>query len=141
MAAAASPLVGVADETASDALSGLALAGFDPVSYFLPDGPRPGRRDLDHLWAGAAWRFSSEANREAFSRAPGAYAPRLGGHDAEAAAAGRIVEADPAMFAIHGGRLYLFRTPEARARFMGDPTIAARAEARWESLRRELVGP
>ncbi len=138
-AARAAPLIGGAGEIVADPLTGLALGGFDPVSYFLPGGPRPGRRELDHLWGGAAWRFAGEANREAFRRAPEAYAPRLGGHDPEAAARGLLVAADPGVFAVRDGRLYLFRTPGARERFLADPALAGLAEARWGSLRGELV--
>lgn len=138
--APASPLVGTADEMVADPLTGLALDGFDPVTFFL-GAPRAGRADLDHLWSGAAWRFSSEANREAFLRAPQAYAPRLGGHDAVAVARGLLVQADPAIFALHRERLYLFRTEGDRAAFLADPALAERAEARWETLRRDFVGP
>ncbi|KAA2236825.1 YHS domain-containing (seleno)protein [Salinarimonas soli] len=137
----AAPAVGLADEQAADALTGLALGGFDPVSFFLGAAPRPGRGDLDLLWGGAAWRFSGEANRAAFLRDPWVYAPRLGGHDAEAAARGILADADPLLFVVREGRLYLFRTPDGRARFLADPALASAAEARWRELRRELVAP
>lgn len=133
------PLLGVTDEIAADPLTGLALSGFDPVSYLLPGGPRPGRRDLDLVWGGAAWRFAGEANREAFRRDPEAYAPRLGGHDPEAAARGLLVEGDPAIHVVRDGRLYLFRADASRARFLADPTLAEAAEARWSGLRRGLA--
>jgi YHS domain-containing protein len=140
-AAHATPLVGVADEMAAHALSGLALGGFDPVSFHLGVTPRPGRADLDHVWSGAAWRFASEANRAAFLRDPWVYAPRLGGHDAEAAARGVLVDADPAIFTVREGRLYLFRNREGRARFKTEPALFDSAEARWHDLRRDLIAP
>jgi YHS domain-containing protein len=135
------PVVGAVEMHAADGSSGLALRGFDPVSFQLPDGPRPGRREHEVLWSGVAWRFASAANRDAFERHPEIYAPRLGGYDAIAAARGLLVAAEPEIFAVRGGRLYLFRTAENRARFGRDPALAAAAEARWPDLRRALVQP
>src|ERR687897_3752699 len=73
---------------AAAGLSGVALDGFDPVSYFLGNGPKPGLPEHELVWGGVAWRFASAANREAFRRDPDAYAPRFGGYDAEAGGAG-----------------------------------------------------
>ena len=134
------PVIGAVETFAEHGASGLALSGFDPVSYHL-GRPVPGRADIEHLWGGVAWRFASEANRVAFAANPQAYAPRLGGHDAVAAARGLLVEADPTLPAVHGGGLYLFRTDDARARFEADPSLGRAAEARWPELRRNLVQP
>ena len=79
------------------------------------------------------------ANREAFARDPEIYAPRIGGYDAGAAAEGRLVAADPTLFAIRDGRLYLFRDERSRARFLADASLAGKAEARWPELKRDLV--
>ena len=121
--------------------SGLALGGADPVSYFLPEGPRPGRPDLELVWSGVAWRFASQANRAAFESDPVSYAPRIGGYDALAASLGRIVDADPAIFFIGRQRLYLFRNEASRARFQADEGVAARSEERWSGLKGGLVRP
>jgi hypothetical protein len=77
------PVLGVTELFVADGLSGVALEGFDPVSYFLGDGPKPGLPEYELVWSGVAWRFASAANREAFRRDPEAYAPRFGGYDAE----------------------------------------------------------
>jgi hypothetical protein len=139
--AALPPLVGVTELFAPDARSGVALSGFDPVTYFLTEGPQPGRPEYEIIWKGIAWRFASAANREAFAEDPEAYAPRLGGYDATAAAGGLIVEANPLLFAVTSDGLYLFRSDHARARFMADDSIAHKAEERWSNLRRELLQP
>ena len=135
------PGVGLAQLFAPDARSGVALYGFDPVTYFLIEGPRPGQPEHEIIWSGLAWRFSSAANREAFARDPEAYAPRLGGYDATAAAGGLVVEANPLLFAVRAEGLYLFRSDHARARFMADESIAQRAEQRWSDLKKELIEP
>ena len=132
-------VVGTAQFYAADPNSGLALNGRDPVSYQLDGRPRAGAAGNETVWSGLGWRFSSAANRAAFMRSPEAFAPRIGGYDAEAAAEGRLVEADPDIFVVQGGRLYFFRTAAARARFLADPLRARQAEARWSDLQGVLV--
>ena len=133
------PVVGAAQTFVGDPLSGFGLSGFDPVSYFSDPAPAAGREGIELIWGGLAWRFASEANRAAFARDPEVYAPRIGGYDPAAAAEGRLVAGDSAVFAVREGRLYVFRDKGSRARFLADPALAGRAEARWPALKRDLV--
>jgi hypothetical protein len=135
------PLVGVTELFHRDDATGFVLAGFDPLTYLMPEGPQPGRSGLELVWSGVAWRFASEANRTAFEANPAVYAPRVGAYDAEAMSRGRIVDANPMLYAVREGRLYLFRTDANRARFLADPSIAAKAEERWGALKPGLVQP
>jgi hypothetical protein len=48
---------GLAEVFQRDELTGLALSGLDPITFFLPGGPKPGRAELQVVWAGVAWRF------------------------------------------------------------------------------------
>ena len=119
----------------------LALNGFDAVSYFLPgaSGPRPGRPGYEIVWRGLTWRFASAGNRDAFAGDPIVYAPRLGGYDPVGVLEGRLVDADPLVFAIlqgpAGEGLYLFRNAEHRARLVASPDLVAAAESRWPTLK------
>lgn len=133
------PLVAATELFHAHEFTGLVLRGFDPISYFLEEGPRPGRRDLELIWGGVAWRFASEANRAAFQADPTAYAPQFGGYDAEAMSRGRIVDADPAIYLVRDGRLYLFRNDATRARFLADPAIAKESGEQWARLKDSLV--
>src|SRR4051794_15151660 len=133
--------VGAAEIFQQDVASGVALGGFDPVSYFLPEGPQAGRSDLEFVWGGVAWRFAREANRAAFEAAPTAYAPGIGGYDAQAACGGRVVDASPFIFVIVRNRLYLFRDDANRARFLSDESRALESERQWAELRKGLVKP
>jgi YHS domain-containing protein len=130
------PVVGVTRALRTDTLSGLALDGFDPVSYFLQGEPLPGRAEYETLWAGAAWRFASEANRAAFLSHPNAYAPRIGGYDALAMGQGRAIEASPRIATIVERRLYLFKSSAERDSFLADANAVTRAETFW----REAIG-
>lgn len=132
---------GAAELFQSDEATGLALGGFDAITYFLPGGPKPGREVFEVIWGGVAWRFASEANREAFARDPASFAPQIGGYDAEAASRGRLVDADPLLFIVRDGRLYLFRNDANRARFLSDESLEERSHRGWLALQGSLVRP
>jgi len=97
-----------------DPASGLALGGFDPVTYFAGETPRQGSRRHEAVWAGKSWRFVDQGNKAAFERAPETYAPRYGGHGALAMAIGNINRGDPLIWLRYEGKLYFFHSAEAR---------------------------
>lgn len=133
------PVLGVTERQASDGLSGLALDGFDPVSYFLGKGPAPGRPGHELLWGGVAWRFASAANRAAFQRDPDIYAPRLGGHDTEGMRRGQLAEANPTIYVVRPTGLYLFRREEGRKEFLTNETWFEEAEAAWLAAQSTII--
>lgn len=133
------PLPSPAGAMVRHAGAGIALDGFDPVGYFLAGRPVPGSPEFELVWQGVVWRFTSAANRALFAAAPEAYAPLLGGHDPAAAAAARLVEGDPGLFALVGGRLVLFRTEAGRSAVAADRAILAAAEAAWPELSGQLA--
>lgn len=87
---------------------GIAIEGFDPVSYF--DGvPKEGLDAYSFTLDGAVFKFSSEKNLEKFKLAPGKYVPEYGGWCAYAMAdSGDKVSINPRTFKITQGKLYLF---------------------------------
>lgn len=135
------PPIGLTERVPLHALSGTALDGLDPVTYFLPGGPKPGVPAHESVFRGAAWRFASAANRAAFEAGPERFLPRLGGNDPLALAEGRLAEGRADLYAVVGGRLYLFHDPASRARFTAAPETLAAAETAWEALRESLVDP
>lgn len=130
-----------ADPGDTAAIELLALQGFDPVSYFLKDGPRAGAARFELSWGGQVWRFANGADRTAFRDNPEVYAPRLGGFDAAGILDGRLVDADPLVFAVIGQRLYLFRDAARRDRFLAAPELVRKAEAAWPGLQDQLDMP
>ena len=124
----------------ADQLVGVALYGFDPVSYFIDGGSRVGSETFELSFDRLTWRFRSEANRAAFRAEPDAYVPRFGGYDPVALIRNAPVAGHPAIFAVHDGRLYLFHRPENRAAFIADPAGSAEAaRTAWPAVRRSLV--
>jgi YHS domain-containing protein len=87
---------------------GVALAGYDPVSYFTGK-PREGDEQRTYQHEGVTYLFATEANREAFRTNPDRYEPAYGGWCAYAMGeSGEKVKVDPETFKIIGDRLYLF---------------------------------
>jgi len=118
-----------------DPRTGLAINGFDPVSYRL-GRPVAGLAAHELVQDGIVWRFASQANLEAFRDAPAIYAPAFAGFDPTGVADGAAVDSDPSQFAIIGSRLFLFRTAENRRRFLQNAGLLAQAEDRWNSVLR-----
>jgi hypothetical protein len=122
-----------------DSVTGFAIGGFDPVAYFEQGKPVEGRDGFEATWDGAIWRFANSGDRDAFSDAPDLFAPQYGGHCVTSAAKGVPAEGDPRVFAIAGGRLYLFRGEAERREWLASPaSVTSAAEANWPKLREML---
>lgn len=135
--AAVSPLpvaAGLVQDIVTATYSGLALRGYDPVAYFAGRAEE-GRAEYSAMWHGVPWQFANAGNRDAFLAAPEVYAPAFGGHCPIALTRSELTEADPRLFAVHRGRVYLFFSPEARAEFLRSPDgYALEARLRWKEI-------
>lgn len=96
--------------------TGFAVSGYDVVSYFsLPQSqigapqqsPLPGNTAITATYNGATFAFATEANRAAFLADPAAFAPQYDGHCAYGVAKGGKVPANPTLWRIVDGKLYL----------------------------------
>lgn len=92
----------------SDYVTGMAVGGYDPLSYFLAAKAEAGDERFQYLWHGVTWQFTSEANLLAFKRTPSVYAPRYAGYDPYAISNGILSQGLPSIWLIEGGKLYLF---------------------------------
>jgi YHS domain-containing protein len=124
----------------SDPLSGLAIFGFDPVAFFVDQEAREGLSAYELKYAGVVWRFRNEGNRSAFEAMPNQYMPRFGGYDPLAAARGVPVAGFPSLYALYGGRLFLFANKESRKLFLDSPDeVITAAEVAWPKVLRSLT--
>jgi len=96
--------------------TGFAVSGYDVVAYFnLPQSdvgtPQaagiPGNASITAEYNGATFAFSSEANRDAFVADPARYAPQYDGHCAYGVSRGGKVPANPNLWRIVDGKLFL----------------------------------
>ena len=86
---------------------GLAIKGYDPVSYFTTGKPNPGLAQYSTTYKGATYRFVSAANRDQFIAAPVRFVPQYGGYCAYAISLNKIADIDPDEWAIVNNKLYL----------------------------------
>jgi YHS domain-containing protein len=126
----------------TDPLSGVALEGYDAVTYFTDNEPRVGSPDYEYYWGGVPWYFVSAANRDVFMRSPEIYAPQHGGYCEMSLARGYLSDGKPQIFLVKGVKLYLFYSSANRDAFLLSPRDALdKANGNWAQLLRDLVGP
>lgn len=118
-------------------VSGVALGGYDPVSYFRQQEAARGNPEYRHRYNGSTWHFSNELHRDLFAEDPRQYAPQYGGFCAYAITQGQLVPVDPYAWTIHEGKLYLNYSTRVRAAWRAnlDRYLEAAAE-NWEILKR-----
>jgi len=115
---------------------GLALSGYDPVSYFTDGKPVAGSAEFSLEWMDSTWRFASAAHRDAFRADPARYAPQYGGYCAWAVSQGDTASSDPSAWRIVGGKLYLNYSRDIQTRWEADvPGNIRKGDANWPRLR------
>jgi YHS domain-containing protein len=88
---------------------GLAIQGYDPISYFISGKDIEGNKSISVTIEGITYYFSSQKNKDLFLKDPKKFEPQYGGWCAYAMGAlGEKVEVDPETFKIYDGKLYLF---------------------------------
>src|SRR5688572_5163920 len=92
---------------------GVALEGYDPVSYFTDVRPVKGDPKIEATFNGALYRFTSQAHREIFEKEPTKYAPAYGGYCGYAASIGKVRPANPLLWSIVDGQLIAQHTKGA----------------------------
>ena len=89
--------------------NGVAIKGYDPVSYFEGKEPIKGKNEYTYVHQGATYQFANEENLNAFKSNPEKFEPVYGGWCSYAmGVSGEKVEVDPETFKIIDGKNYLF---------------------------------
>lgn len=121
-AALSCPVPGQALAAPVQAMAGdegpIALAGLDPITYFLNHRPLKGSPFFSLRYNGQVWNFSSVLNRATFMVDPEKFAPQYDGRCAEAASRGETRSADPNVWKVRNGKLYLFHDHAAFAAWL-----------------------
>lgn len=134
-AAAASPAAAAKDPIQTGLLSRVAVSGYDSVAYFTEGKPVAGNKAYTAEWKGAEFRFASAANRDRFKADPARYAPQYGGYCAWAVSQGYTAPADPLVWKIVNGRLYLNYNEDVGRKWAADiPGHIRKADANWPKV-------
>jgi YHS domain-containing protein len=114
---------------------GLALGGYDAVSYFIDSRAVKGEERFEVEWNGARWRFASAEHLERFKAEPARYAPQFGGYCAWAVSRGYTASGDPTAWSVVDGRLYLNYSASVRSMWEKDkPGNIAKGNANWPGV-------
>ncbi len=124
--------------------TGYAVSGYDVVAYFgleaapvgtpQPEGV-PGIASFTAEYNDAKWAFSSEENREAFLADPEKYVPAFDGHCAYGVSRGGKVPANPNLWRIVDGQLYLNITKNVVGFWEEDiPGNISLADGNWPGI-------
>jgi YHS domain-containing protein len=97
--------------------NGVILKGYDPVAYFTQKKAVKGSSKYQSTYQGATYYFSSAADLATFKKNPGKYVPQYGGFCANGVKNNRLVDADPTVFFIIKGKLYVCESPAAEKEF------------------------
>jgi nicotinamidase-related amidase len=118
--------------------SGIALDGFDPVSFFQSATPLNGSPMIRGDYAGATYLFASERNRDRFLADPDRYAPQYGGFCAYGVSINMLLPVDITTAQVRRGKLYLNVNADILEKFNADfEGSVSRANSNWPGLFQE----
>ena len=127
-----------AHDVASCSPGGIAVAGFDLVTYRQPVGPLRGRAEFAADHDGLTYLFTSDEHRRLFLADPEYYLPAYSGWCATTLALGRLTCPDYENFKIERDRLLLFEVTgftNGRSVWDTDPlSFREKADTNFEQL-------
>jgi len=119
-------------------LGGLAIKGYDPVSYFTESKPTKGNKKVELEHSGATWRFNSQQNLYLFKGDPKSYAPQFGGYCAWAVSQGSTAGIDPQAWKIVNEKLYLNYNKSIQKKWEKDrDSLIIKGNKNWSKLLKE----
>jgi len=114
---------------------GVALHGYDAVSYFEGGKPEKGKAEFSYSYGGATWLFASADDRKKFAQNREKYMPQFGGYCAKAVSEDNTADVDPLAYKIVDGKLYLNYDLKIQKIWEQDiPGRIANAEKYWPDL-------
>lgn len=116
--------------------NGVAMRGYDPVSYQTGAQPVMGSDKFTAAAGGTIYHFASAANRDAFRANPARYEPVYGGFCAMSVALDRKANSDPTVYRVIGDHLYLYGNDDLKKRFTQDSAAnEKKAQSNWPKVK------
>jgi YHS domain-containing protein len=114
-------------------VDGVALDGYDVTSYFEGE-PQKGSSEYATEHDGVTFLFAAPEAHAKFLANPQRYLPEFGGYCTKAVSTGFAAPANPEIFTVKDGSLYIFSSEEVKAEFLKAPQpMVAACEAKWAS--------
>lgn len=120
---------------AAGGTEGLSLNGYDTVAYFVVGRPEIGSRDFHQVWDGVRYQFANAEHMARFAQDPDRYLPQFAGFCAAGVGMGKKVVADPTVWKIVDGKLYVFSSVKALEMVERDPGLLNRSQQNWATLK------
>ena len=109
-----------------------AIKGYDTVAYFQSGKAQKGSELFTSRWHNLTWYFLTRDNRELFETRPEKFAPQYDGYCAWAMTESRKAVADPEVWKIVNGKLYLNCSKAAYEKWSKDiPGNIKKADTNW----------
>lgn len=117
----------------------IAIQGYDPAAYFKQGKAIKGKKEIATTYQGVIYYFSSQSNKDTFSKNPTSYEPQFGGWCAYAlGSSGDKVEINPETFKIVDGKLYLFYNAyfnnTLKSWNKDEVNLKKKAESNWKKI-------
>jgi YHS domain-containing protein len=100
--------------------NGVAVHGYDVVSYFSDGKPVKGNNEFFYQWNNATWYFASKQHLDVFKADPLKYAPQFGGYCAYGVSENHKAPTQTDAWTIVNGKLYLNYDTGVRALWKKD---------------------
>ncbi len=111
------------------------ISGYDPVSYFSMGKPVKGSGYHVAEYKGVTYAFSSKENKATFESNPEKYVPMYGGYCAYGVAVGKKFVADPEVWKIVDGKLYVNLDKGIQGKWNEDiPGHIKKADKNWTNI-------
>ncbi|BBB25855.1 YHS domain-containing (seleno)protein [Amphritea japonica] len=137
-----SSLAFAAEPVSKSFFGGIAIEGHDTVAYHSPEVREShneviGKKTFTVEWAGANWRFTSQASADKFAANPSQYKPQYNGHCANALSLGEgLIHTDGTVWEFFDNSLHLFYAERGRQRWLnGDwKSYKEQADKAWKEI-------
>lgn len=111
------------------------ISGYDPVAYFSDGKPVRGSGYHAAVVDGVTYVFASSDHQEMFEANPEKYLPAYGGYCAYGLGAGKKFVADPEVWRIVEGKLYLNLNKRIQEKWEKDiPGFIKKGDANWSVM-------
>ncbi len=118
--------------------SNVGAGGYDVVAYHTEGAAKRGTGWYVASHEGTTYLFSSKKNRKLFVKNPNKYLPEYGGYCAYGLSVGKKFYADPTVWKVVDGRLFLNLDAKIQQKFEKDLSgNIQKADANWPNVKAE----